>query len=66
MYLDHKATALHRLFLQVHSQDNINDNKKAKDHEGPEEVDTGDMDDTAGSLPMLSDDENKSDSGGEE
>ena len=50
----------------VYSSDSIHDTKKAKDHEGPEEADTGDVDDSAGSRSMLSDDEDESDGGGEE
>ena len=36
-YLNHKATAWYRGFLPVHSPDSINDTKKARDAEGPEE-----------------------------
>ena len=63
MYLNCKATAWYRRFSPVQSLDSIYDTKKAKDHEGAEEADTGDVDGAAGSRPMLSDDEDESDGG---
>ena len=69
-YLNRKATAWYRRFPPFHSPDHINDTKKARDAEGPEEEDAGDAEDAdvTVSRPMLSDDEDEdeSDGGGEE
>ena len=67
-YLNCKATAWYRRFPLLHSQDRIDDTKKARDAEGPEEPeqDASDTDDADALRPMLSDDEDESDGGGEE
>ena len=71
VYLNCKATAWYLRFPPVHSPDHIDDTKKARVAEGPEEEDAGDADDADISRPMLSDNEDEdhedeSDGGGEE
>ena len=67
-YPNCKATAWYRRFLPVHSPDRIDDTKRARDSEGPEEENAGDADDADVWRPMLSDDEDEDESegGGEE
>ena len=58
VYLNRKATAWYVRFPPVHGQDRINDTKKVRDAEGPEEEDASDVDDAAYRAP-LSDDEDE-------
>ena len=55
-YLNRKATASDRLFPPVHSQDQNNATRKARDAEEPKEEDACDADDADISRPLLSDD----------
>ena len=61
--MNRKATAWYRRFPPVHSPDSIDDTKKARDAEGPEEEDADDVDDADPSRSMLSDDASESDGG---
>ena len=70
MYLNCKATAWYRRFLPAHSsfphRIRVNDTKKARDAEGPEEEDAGDddVDNAAVSRSILSYDEDENESYG--